>query len=51
MDLTTQLTILAAEHAGDAMGFIYAPVANVYFFALLILIVIGGFLLLITDLL
>ena len=50
MDLTTQLTILAAEHAGDSMGFIYAPVANVYV-ALLILIVIGGIFLLITDLL
>lgn len=50
MDLSTHLTILAAEHAGDAMEFIYAPVANVYF-ALLILIVIGGILLLIADLL
>lgn len=50
MDLSTQLTILAAEHAGDAMWFIYAPVANVYF-ALLALIVIGGIFLLITDLL
>lgn len=50
MDLSTQLTILAAQHAGDAMGFIYAPVANVYF-ALLALIVIGGIFLLITDLL